>query len=278
MRLARTVSPVAIGVLLSWLVLGAYASSAQGAGLNTDVALTPPRGGTIIRLQARYRRLEDDPTALRREIDVYLATATVAYGITERIVVLGTLPVVHREVDFGMGGGTSDTGLADIPLAIKYRFYQDDKPGTTTRWAVIGGLEVPTFDDEFSSDSVDPIIGTVWTHQDRDWWLDWDVLYRFNTAGGVAGDDELRADVAYSRRLLHGESESRGPWAFYAIAEVNARYIADGSDQVFFSQGLQYIAPTFILEMGVQIPITQDMQSPRLETKFTLVLSVRFQF
>ncbi len=204
MKTITTMPRAVFGALLAYVVLGAYVSPAQGAGLNTDVALTPPKGGTIVRGQARYLRLRDDPTGLGREVDLYLTTTTFVHGFTPRLAVLGTLPVLHREVNLAAGGGMSNTGLADIPLLAKYRFYQDDGPGVTTRWAVIGGLEVPTFDNNFSSESVDPIIGTVWTHQERDWWVDWDVLYKFNTAGGVAGDDELRADVAYSLRLLHG--------------------------------------------------------------------------
>ncbi len=47
---------------------------------------------------------------------------------------------------------------------------------------------------------------------------------------------------------------------------------------MFFSPGLQYIAPTFILEVGVQLPVVQDMESPRLGTEIAVVLSVRIQF
>jgi hypothetical protein len=83
--------------------------------------------------------------------------------------------------------------VADFPLRAKYRFYQHDQMGRTTRWAAIAGTEVPSYDEPFSSRSVDPIVGTVWTHQRHDWgidWdIDWDVLYQINTAGGVDGDD-----------------------------------------------------------------------------------------
>ena len=130
----------------------------------------------------------------------------------------------------------------------------------------------------FSSESLDPIVGTVWTYQRRDWWIDWDVIYKFNTTGGLAGDDELRGDIAYSHRLFGGESQSVGPRGVYGIAEVNARYLTDGSTEVFLSPGVQIITPRLILEAGVQLPIHQDMAAPRLEIDFTTVLSVRFQF
>ncbi len=269
-KLART--------LLVLSVPAAMPSGVSAAGLNTNVALTPPEGGWIIRAQWRYSSLGDDPTPLGRKVDLSLQPITVVYGVTADLALQATIPIVYRKIAFGSGVERSDTGVGDIPLLAKYRFYQKDEPGVTTRWAAIGGLEVPTFDDAFSSESFDPIIGTVWTHQQRDWWIDWDVLYKFNTAGGLDGDDELRGDVAASVRLLDGESDTIGPWGLYAIAEVNANYFTDGSVQVFGSPGIQFITPNVILEAGVQLPMLQDLAAPRLEQDFTVVLSVRVQF
>jgi len=260
------------------ILVAGLSSPALAAGLNTDVALTPPKGGTILRGQTRYIRLHNDPTALGREVDLYLGTVTAVYGVTERLALLGTLRAFHREVDFAAGGGPVDTGLGDIPLLAKYRFFQKDERGVTTRWALLGGFEVPTFDDTFSSKSLDPIVGTVWTHQELDWWVDWDLVYKVNTAGGGAGDDELRADIAYSRRILHGEGGEKGPWALYVVAELNAKYITDASLEVLGSPGIQYITPRTILEAGIQLPLVSDMAAPRLETQVAVVFSIRIQF
>lgn len=251
---------------------------ALAAGINTDVALSPPEGGTIVRTQWRYTELSGDDTPLDREVKLSIMPVTIVHGVTSDFTILGTVPLIHQEVDFGSGGEADDTGVGDITLLAKYRFYQDDQPGRTTRWAMIGGAEVPTYDDPFSSESFDPIIGTVWTHQRLDWQLDWDLLYKFNTGGGLDRDDELRGDVALSYRLLRGQSEPIGAWGLYAVGEINARYLTDGSRQVFASPGLQFITPRWILEAGVQLPIHQDMAAPRLETDYTAVLSLRFQF
>lgn len=264
---------------LAFLVIAVYSPTVRGqAPLNSDVALTPPKDGWIIRTQFRYSSFSDDPTPLDRDVRLSVAPLTFVYGATENLALLGNFRIVHREIDFGSGGTDRDTGFADIRLLAKYRFYQDDQRGKTTRWAAIGGLEVPTFDDGFSSESFDPIIGTVWTHQEIEWEIDWDVLYKFNTAGGVEGDDELRADFSATYRLLGGESETSGPWGLYAIGELNATYLTDGSTELLGSPGLQYITPNLILEAGVQLPLAVDMKSPRLERDVTLVFSVRFQF
>ena len=264
--------------LLALLAPGGLCRPARAAGLSTDVALTPPLNGTILRVQFRYSRLFDESTSLGREVHRSAQPITLAYGATEKLALIGTLPIIYRKIEFGSGATMSDTGVGDIPLRAKYRFYQDDKPGKTTRWAVIGGLEIPTFDGAFSSESFDPIVGTVWTHQERDWWIDWDVIYKINTGGGIDGDDELFGNIAYSHRLVGGESDATGPWGLYALAELNARYITDGSVQLFGTPGLQFITPNFILEGGIQLPIAQDMKSPRLSKDYTVILSLRIQF
>lgn len=270
----------ALAALLAAFMLVAAADRAGAGGPNTAVALTPPQGGTIVRVQWRYSELSGDDTPLNREVTLSMNPITIVHGFTENFSLLGTVPIVHREIDFGSGmmGDIDNTGVADIPVLAKYRFYQHDEPGVTTRWAAIGGVEIPSYDEPFSSESFDPIIGTVWTHQRLDWWLDWDALYKFNTGGGLDRDDELRGDVALSYRLFGGEGEEIGPWGLYAVGEFNARYITDGSTQVFGSPGLQFITPRWILEASVQLPVYQDMASPRLETDFTAVFSLRFQF
>jgi len=252
---------------------------AHGAGLNTDVALTPPQGGTIARVQWRYSELSSDPTPADRDVRRNVFPLTVVHGLTSEFAVLATLPTVHRSVQMsGADGKLRDTGFADIPILAKYRFFQDDQPGRTTRWAVVGGAELPSFDSTFSSDSVDPIIGTVWTHQRLDWWIDWSLIYQFNTGSGLDGDDEARADVAGSYPLATGQQKAFGPWGLYAIGEINAYFFTDGGAQAFLSPGLQFIAKQWILEAGVQLPIHQDMKTPRLETDLTTVMSFRYQF
>jgi len=271
--------PQTFAAALAMCIFASATHHVWAAGLNTNVALSPPEGGTILRVQWRYSELSGDPTAADREAELSINPITVVHGLTADLSLLITVPIVHREIGIGFNGSqVEDTGIADIPVLAKYRFYQHDELGVTTRWAAIGGVEVPTYDEAFSSDSVDPVIGTVWTHQRLDWQLDWDVLYQFNTGGGLDSDDELRGDVALSYRLFAGESQALGAWGLYAVGEINAEYLTDGSTQVFASPGIQFITPRWILEAGVQLPVHQDLAAPRLETDYTAVVSLRFQF
>lgn len=199
------------------------------------------------------------------------------HGVTSELSLLGTLPIVHQCTRVGATGEKSrNTGVGDIPMLGKYRFHQHDEANRTTRWAAVAGAEIPTLDRPFSSESVDPIVGTVWTHQRHDWWVDWDLSYKLNTGGGVRGHDQVRGNTALSYRLLGDQHKRLGPWGLYAIGEINASYWTDGSAQVFGAPGIQFITPRWILEAGAQLPVYQEMKAPRLETDFTTIVSVRF--
>ena len=260
------------------VALLAAGGAVMAAGLNTDVALTPPEGGTIIRVQWRQSETVDDPTPLGRHVEMGVVPITLVHGLTANLTLLGTLPVIRRKVRFGSGAGDDASGVGDLGVLVKYRFFQDDQPGRTTRWAALVGAELPSYDDRLSSESFDPIVGVVWTRQRPRWWLDADLVYKLNTAGGAAGEDQVRADTALSLRLWSGEGGTIGPWGLYAVGEINARFLTDGSRQVFVSPGIQWIMPRWILEAGLQLPIHQEVASPRLDAEETLVLSTRFQF
>ncbi len=127
--------------ILSMLWMLVLVSPVFGGGLNTDVALTPPEDGTIVRTQWRVSEFDIDPTPADREVTLNLIPVTVVHGVTSDLTFLTTVPFVHQEVDIRATGAQLDeSGIADIPVLAKYRFYQKDQPGQTTRWAAIGGV------------------------------------------------------------------------------------------------------------------------------------------
>lgn len=85
----NTTFSIGLGSLLILFVAG-------GAGLNTDVALTPPMDGWILRAQWRYSRLIDDPTPLDRDVHRSAQPITLAYGATAKLAILGTVPIIYR--------------------------------------------------------------------------------------------------------------------------------------------------------------------------------------
>ncbi len=197
--------PKAFIWLLALVAAVGCAAPAYAGPINTDVALTPPKGGSIFRLQYIYSE------AYRSGDVQHVITSTVkgtyVYGLKENVALFFTVPYAHREVDMvkpQLGRvERSDSGVADLTFLAKYRFWQDDRrPGETLRWAALGGLNIRSGDSDFTSDSYDPILGTVFTWQRDRAWLDADLVYQFNIGCGESRHDALRYDVAYSYRLF----------------------------------------------------------------------------
>ena len=82
--------------------------------------------------------------------------------------------------------------------------------------------------------------------------------------------------MAYSHRLLPAIYDTKDAWEFDCVAELNGRYVADGSHEVFLSPGFQFITEHWIFEASVQLPVIQDFDGP--ETDYRFVIGFRFQW
>ena len=89
-------------------------------------------------------------------------------------------------------------------------------------------------------------------------------------AGGEAGHDLLRYDVAYTYRLAPVRYEPGNAWELNAIAEMNGRYVTDGSNEVFLSPGIQFVTTRWSIETAIQIPVVQDLAGPETDYKFVV--------
>jgi len=134
------------------------------------------------------------------------------------------------------------------PVAVTQPRVHDRRPGETLRGAAISGLNIRSGDSDFTSDSYDPIVGAVFTWQRDRGWFDADLIYQFNTGGGESRHDALRYDLAYSYRLTPARFEPGNAWELDALAELNGRYITDGSHEVFLSPDSQLATAKFRIE------------------------------
>lgn len=170
-------------------------------------------------------------------------------------------------------------GIADLTFLTKYGFWQDDRrPLETLRWAALGGLNFRIGDSGFTSDSYDPIIGTVFSWQRERGEFDADLIYQFNTGRDEFRPDALRYDMSYSYRQFPSVFDGDGIYEFDIVGEVNGRYFTDGSHELFLSPGLQLVTERWILEASVQLPVIQEFADDRAETDYRVVLGLRFQW
>jgi len=267
-----------LGVLL---VLGAFSSGARAqAPINSNVALQPARGGWILRQQFRYASGNFTSPMGELEIEQALSITTLVYGITEKVtLILDTPSVFSRQIDNTTTGiGATDSGFGDLKLMTKFRVYRDDFAATSTaRFDLIGGLELPTGEDAFSSDSFDQIIGGVYSYINDRHGFNADALWKFNTGNAASNADMLKYDLAYSYRLSPETYASKNPTALFAGIELNGFFETNDDSELFLSPGLQYVTQRWILEATVQVPIWQSLNQ-RAERAYIIGIGLRFQF
>lgn len=250
-------------------------------GINTNLALTPPEGGSIFRLQ--YSFVEAEGHGAIQQVNSSSVVATYVYGVKQNFAILLSVPYVNNQVDKvvprrGLIEEAHD-GAADLTFLAKYRFWQQDpRPQETLRWAAIAGMNIRSGDSRFSSDSYDPLVGTVFTWQRDRGWFDADLVYQFNTGRGEDRHDELRYDLSYSYRLFPVVYGSENVYELDAVAEFNGRYSTSGSHEVFVSPGLQLITERWMLEASVQLPVVQELDDGIPETEYRFVVGIRFQW
>lgn len=282
-------------ILSSLLVFFLNPIFAFAVPINSDVALTPFKGQTIIRSQAKYTRKTNDPTDKDREMQIWMFPTTFVYGLTERLAFSLTAPYIDKEQKSAVSPTISDSGLGDINLMSKYRIWSEDLPGEARRISLVGGLELPTGDDnaqlKLGSGSVDPVAGVLFTNQSLAQEFDVDFTYQFNTkASSYEFGDVFKYNVAYQRRVWPRTLPEKGVYSqVNLVLELNGEHARkdksnedivkdSGGNTLFLSPGLQFAAKRWVLETSLQLPIIQDLNGDQIETDYTIVTSLRLTF
>lgn len=254
--------------------------TAQAGPINTNVAFTPRAGGGLLRLQYVYGEAEG--VSDNTHVSHSGVRATLVLGVTANVAVFLSLPYQNVQVDLTADRRRTEVahdGLGDVNFLVKYRFWQHDAgPQETYRWAVLAGLEIRSGDLDFSSDSYDPMIGTVFSFRRDRVRLDVDVLYKFNTGRDPFRHDVVRYDLAYSFRVVPAVFAPGQLYSLDAVAELNGRYVTDGSHEIFLSPGLQLSAEQWTFEASIQIPVVQDLVGDGPETDYRIVTGLRFHW
>jgi len=282
-------------------------SSAFAVAINSDVGLTPAKDQWIVRSQLRYTKKSDDPTAQDRELEIFMMSQTVVYGLTEKASVILTIPFLSKELDAttdGIRTSRGDAGVGDLLLLGKYRVYTRDYPAATSRFSVVAGTDLPTGqsgdadargklprDLQLGSGSADPLVGGAYTWQDLNGEWDVSLTYQFNTtANTFEFGDVLTYTVAYQRRVwpiklperrLYAQwnvvLEANGQWEQKAKSH-GGRVDNTGGHLLFLSPGLQVATKHFVAETSIQLPVLQNLTGNQVEPDFTLVGSIRVTF
>lgn len=294
-----------IGIISAAIFL--LANSAYAVSINSDVGLTPAKDQTIVRVQSRYKKASDDPTALDRETKTLSVPVTVVHGYTERFAGILSVPWIYRRHETLSGAEriTRKTeGLGDISLLGKYRLYTRDEIGATSRLSVISGVELPTgrTGDEDShgklprtlqtgSGAIDGVLGLAFTHQTLDDEWDANLTHQWNNeANDFEFGDVLKYTAAYQKRVLPWVLPEEGMYQqLNLVPELNGEWQQKHEDQngtvtdsgghtLYVSPGLQMASRRWVAEASIQLPVYQDLNGIQVETDYTVIASLRFTF
>jgi len=271
-------------VLGSALALAASAVHAQESP-NVPAATQPSVGSFYLRERLHYVALSDDPSPADREVDKFVSTTSLAYGLARAWSVSLEVPLAYERSDAAGDGTTGAFGLNDLSLTVKWRPWQHDLgPVDSLRFALFGGVEVPSGDGDFSSHSFDPFIGGVFTGIMGRHGVNAAVTYKHNdgrtthtTRAGDGTADALRCDGSYLFRLRPAAYGAHTTAATYLTLEVNSLYETNGDSEVIVGPGILYEARTFAFEATLGLPVLRAADE-RPTTELIVALGVRFLF
>ncbi len=255
---------------------------ANAGGINSDEAMTPNKGGLILRIKGVYADAE--ASGAIRDVDTFKVVSVLAYGLREDLSIFLRMPLRYAEVETtgpgGVGREKNDhLGFEDFALFLKYRFWQKDtSPSDTYRIALLGGLELRTGDSQFSSDSYDPLSGITFTRHHGRHHVNGDAIYQLNTGSGPSGADSLRYDLAYSYRFHPKRFTPGHAFQWDIVGEINGEYLTDGSHEIFLSPGVQYSLHRWRFETSLQLPVLQDLKPGRPEANYRIVTGFRYHW
>lgn len=299
----RTVATTGLAVVgVAALSVG----SAWSAPITFNTALPVREGGYVLREQFVFMKNTDDPSPARRDMEVMGVVSVLGGGVTRDFALFGMLPWLDKRLAVRIGGqdiGRGKRGLGDLTVLGRYTAYEYNAPGRTLRIAPFLGVKAPTGAHRArdgsgrlpaalqpGSGSWDVLGGAVLTWQTLDYQIDSQVSYKANReANGVRAGNVATLDASLQYRLWPRSLGAGVPAFLYGVLE--ARLVDAGKDRgggvsdpnsggttLFITPGLQYVTRKWIVEAGVQAPVSQKLNGTALETDYVFTAGFRVNF
>ena len=306
----RTVFDVIVLLSMSCSVAG------QALPFFTDTALTVGFESNALRTLSRFvvrNQLRSEgqgvPDPSDQDVFVFAQIFAVPVRINSDTVFTAVTRVLHKQLNFTAPGSSreqlSDTGLGDTTLLVKRRFYVDNFQGGGIQLALLGGVKLPTGDDnqrdnqgnllppglQLGTGSVDVPVGLVFTAFKDRFGFNSSFLYQLNNeSDGFRFGDETKVNLAFGYRLFPKEYKSFQDKVLNAYLEVNTvvsqRASLDDQDVpdsggtlIFLTPGFQVVLnPRFLVEAAFQIPVVQALNGIQLAFSPTANVGIRVLF
>lgn len=268
-------------------VLAAPGGAKAQQSTDMPAAVQPGWEVPVVRQEVMYTRHDDPRAGGFGSIDMFEIETTFAYGIGRTSALMVHVPVMYWDLNNPTPDPDADGwGLDDITAMYQWRFYQEDVGPIETRRAVLlAGLEIPSYDDGFSSESFDPLLGVAYTRIDGRHGFNASALWKFNTGTedgftvefGDSKHDALKLDGSYLYRLAPEAYTAETTGSHYFQAQLLGRYETTGDVQLMFAPGWMYEGRQWAYEATVHLPVWQELDS-RAELEWGINLGIRYLF
>lgn len=274
-------------------------SSAQGPPIHTETALIT---GFSVATRGFLQVIEksgDLPEGKPEALSVKMAPIMLPYQVKQnRFVLIAAIPYIDMELDIKNGPTLSNSGWGDLRLIGEYNIFQKDAPRLTHRAILIGGIKLPTAEDDepglpppmqLGTGSTDYTLGVAASRIGHRLGLYTDLKYTFKTEGNdYEFGDTLNYNMALGYRLLPEVYETYPAKQLNLFLELNGLYAQEdrsdgkkvsdsGGHSLFLSPGIQFVPfKTALFEASVQIPVFQDLNGDQLKTDYTYLIGFRW--
>ncbi len=264
------------------------AATTVASGISVDAGLTPPEGRWITRVQMRYMPSRTDDSISNDEMKMYGLPVMVAYGAKNYLMVMARQTIISRNMTM-MGTESTDFGLGDSFLLLKYKAYRINTPVYTIGVSPTLGVSIPTGDDKFTSDSWDLDIGLYLSVRKARFSSHLNFLFRWYdfTDGSnkvVQPGDEISVDWAGTYQIGIARERSFAP-----VMELSYNKTSDGSiggvedsdsggDILYVSPGAKLTLSSLIFEALVRVPVSQNRNGTQMEAETGFIAGVRVMF
>jgi hypothetical protein len=265
-------------------------ANARAGGISVDAGLTPAEDRWIFRTQVRRMRRKNDPTSMDREMRTYAFPTVLAYGLRPDLTLMVRQTVKHQRMSM-RGSEDKNSGLDDLFVLGKYKLYRHNTRDYTFGIAGTLGLEFPTGDEPFTSETwdVQPGLYTSWRSGPSA--MDFNIAYSWNGfadrgSGGLNPGNELALDWALAYQFSIGEKSNMSLTPVLEVSYINIQSDElsghdapnTGESVVYVSPGAKLTLSSFILEALLQFPVWQDQDGSQLERDTALLVGVRYMF
>ncbi len=174
---------------------------------------------------------------------------------------------------FSNDGSEDASGLGDVSLFTKYRFWRHDTLGVQESAAISAKVKFASGDEDktpaIGSGSTDGILGLSYGYESRKWYRWASIRYRRNgenDAGLRRGDKVLVDLVGGVRPKPTGYLEPDTVWLLELNGEYGGRAEFRGSKlpntggtELFVSPGIFWTKRNFAVKAGIQIPVASNL-------------------